>query len=485
MAGIRPQRGNGFSGIHIAFVVAIVLCVVSWVALGILYTAQAKLDQDREAAIKDRDALASSGEMMRFKTQFAKPGQTVLGGLAEERSIMAKAIDGQPDHAASVVQREVASRYEAIKKAGKIDPATANLFVPEFPLLDAVNNLYSGLTSEIDRRVKAETSLQSTQEQLAETSDKLKKAQDLFDQTMADTSTKLQETQARLDKYQKDNTQVIETLKTDRTRAEDLLRKQTERNREEMAEQAKDLGKMQARLNDALTTLKQVRGQPDVLAVARTADGKVIRALPNDPFVYINLGAKDHLTLGMTFTVYGGREAIPATGEGKATVEITTIYDDIAAARIISRHGDVPVMQGDLVANVIYSKDRKNRVVVLGRFDLDNTGTATAEGADRVKAMIQEWGGEVVGTIDTTTDFVVIGQGPGQPIPPSATASPIDKQRYQERVQENEAFQNVVNEAKSLMVPILNQTQFLHFVGYNLNALRSGAARAEARASAY
>ena len=88
--------------------------------------------------------------------------------------------------------------------------------------------------------------------------------------------------------------------------------------------------------------------------------------------------------------------------------------------------------------------------------------------------MVQEWGGEVVDTIDTATDFVVIGYGPQQPIPPSATASPIDKQRYQERITQYEAFQNVVNEAKSLMVPILNQTQFLHFVGYNLDALRAG-----------
>ena len=69
---------------------------------------------------------------------------------------------------------------------------------------------------------------------------------------------------------------------------------------------------------------------------------------------------------------------------------------------------------------------------------------------------------------------------PAQPVPPSAAASPIDKQRYQERVQQYEAFQNVVSEAKSLMVPILNQTQFLHFVGYNLDAMRAGAARAAA-----
>ena len=173
--------------------------------------------------------------------------------------------------------------------------------------------------------------------------------------------------------------------------------------------------------------------------------------------------------------------AIPASGEGKATIEVTTIYDDVAAGKIVSRQGDVPVLEGDLVANAVYDKTRKHRFVVVGRFDFNGNGMATAEGADRVKAMIQEWGGEVVDSIDTTTDFVVLGQGPTQPVPPGATASPIDKQRYQERVAQYEAFQNVVNEAKSLMVPILSQTQFLHYVGYNLNALRNGQLRAAAQ----
>ena len=49
---------------------------------------------------------------------------------------------------------------------------------------------------------------------------------------------------------------------------------------------------MRVRLNDALTKLKDIRGQPDVLAVARQADGKIIRALPGDPFVYMNLRAR-------------------------------------------------------------------------------------------------------------------------------------------------------------------------------------------------
>lgn len=484
MAGIRPQaRGSAFTGVHIAFVVAVVLCVVSWIALGILYTSQSKLEQDREAALKDRDTLANPGELGRFKAQFGtKPSQSVLGRLAEERIGMAKLVDGQTDRDLATLNFEVASKYGAIKTAKKID--SADKFVPELPLLDAVQALYDSLSKERERRIQAEGDLKQSQEQLSQVTAARDKAVQQFDQAVAAVSAQMKDARTQLAGYQKANEQILETLKTNASRAEDLLRKQNERHRDEISERETKLGQMRTQLNDALVSLKAIRGQPDVLAVARQPDGKIVRALPGDPYVYVNLGAKDHLMLGMTFAVYGAREGVPPSGEGKATIEVTTIYDDVAAGRIVSRRGDLPVLEGDLIANVIYDKNRKHKVVVAGRFDLDGSGIASAEAADRVKAMVQEWGGEVVDAIDTTTDFVVIGQGPAQPIPPGASASPIDKQRYQERVQQYEAFQNMVNEAKSLMVPILNQTQFLNFVGYNLDALRAGASRAAARASA-
>src|SRR5512140_3010541 len=95
--------------------------------------------------------------------------------------------------------------------------------------------------------------------------------------------------------------------------------------------------------------------------------------------------------------------------------------------------------------------------------------------------MVQEWGGEIVDTVDTGTDFVVLGQGPVEPIAPPATATPIDVQRYQEALKAYQEFQGNVKEAKELMVPILSQTQFLHFVGYNLDAIRAGKIQAAAK----
>lgn len=471
MAGIRPQaRGGAFTGVQIALVVFVVLWLVSTIGLVILYTGQTKLDQDREAAVKDKDKVASSGEFAQYQS-LAKPGQTILGRMADDRRGLAKAITGSDAEEWLPIQRQIVLKYEAIKEAGRIENAAT--FSPD-SLLAAVETLHTGQAKERDRRTQAETGLKQAQAQLTELTKARDQVTQQFDQTVAGIASQLKETQAQLASYQKANVQVMETLKGNASKAEEQLRKDADRHRAELEEQDKNLGKMRNRLNDALATLKQLRGQPDIYAAARQADGKIIRALPGDPYVYVNLGARDRLTLGMTFAIYSAGEGIPATGEGKATMEISSIYDDVAAGKIISRNGSQPVLEGDLIANAIYSKSRKHKFVVAGRFDMDNTGVATSAGIDRIKAMVAEWGGETVDAIDTTTDFVVIGQGPAQPIAPPATASPIDKQRYQEAQKVFEEFQATVKEAKDLMVPILNQAQFLHFVGYNLNAIRAG-----------
>ncbi len=476
MAGIRPQQTNAFTGVHIALGVFVVLWLARTIGLVILYTGQTKLEQDREAALKDMAKIASSAEFSQYQT-LARPGQTVLGRMVDDRRNMAKAITGSEGDDWPSAQRQIADKYLAIKTAGRIDNAES--FSPD-SLLAAADTLATGYGKEHELRAQADANLAKAQARITDLTDARDKASQQFDATVATIAAQLKETNTQLTDYQKANAQVMETLKGNASKAEEQLRKEADRHRAELEEQAKNLDKMRNRLNDALATLKQLRGQPDIYAAAKQADGRIVRALPGDPFVYVDLGARDRVTLGMTFSVYNAGETVPTSGEGKASIEITSIYDDVSAAKIVSRSGNQPVLEGDVVANAIYSKGRKHRFVVLGRFDLDNTGTPTAAQAEQIKAMVREWGGEVVDTVDTATDFVVAGQGPPQPVAPPATAQPIDKQRYQEAQKAYDDFNTKVDEAKSLMIPILNQTQFVNFVGYNLNAMRAAAVQATA-----
>ena len=213
-------------------------------------------------------------------------------------------------------------------------------------------------------------------------------------------------------------------------------------------------------------------------AAAKEVDGKIIRALPGDPYVYVNLGAKDRVTLGMTFSVYSAGEGIPTTGEGKATIEITSVYDDVAAGKIISRSRNQPVLEGDLVANAIYSKTRKHKFLVVGRFDLDNTGIATAA---ETPTASRPWSrsGAARSSIRSTRHRLRRARPRPGPADRPAGDRLADRQAALPGSHEGlRGFPERVTEAKSLMVPMLNQTQFLHFVGYNLDAMRSGKAQA-------
>lgn len=473
MAGIRPQRGGALTSTGIALIVVVVICVASLIALVILYTSQAKLIEDREAAVRDFEKIANRGEFAQYQS-LASPGQTVLGRMAEERRGMAKWITGSDTDDLNSAQRQIQAKYQAIVDAAQIENASA--FSPEgqMPLLTAVNNLADMLAKERARREQAEQNLAAARTQVSELTQARDSAKQQFDQQVADIAGKLKDTADQLASYQAAKDAELEILKANAAKAEGQLSKDRDRHKAELDAKDADLTKIRNRLNDALATLKQLRGEPDVLAAAKEVDGKILRALPGDPYVYITLGARDRVTLGMTFAVYSPGEGIPTSGEGKATIEITSVYDDVSAGKIISRNRNQPVLEGDLIANAVYSKNRKHRFVVAGRFDLDNGGIPTAANADRIKAMVREWGGEVVDTVDTGTDFVVLGHGPIEPIAPPATASPIDKQRYQEAMKAYEDFQAIVAEAKDLMVPILSQAQFLHFVGYNLDAMRAG-----------
>jgi hypothetical protein len=480
MAGIRPQRGGALTSTGIALIVVVVVCVASLIALVILYTGQTKLNEDREAAIKEFEKVATRGEFAQYQS-LAVPPQTVLGRMAEERRGMAKWITGSEGDDKNSAAQQIQARYQAIVDAKRIDNPDA--FKPEaqLPLLNAVGNLADSLAKERQRRELADKNLAAARTHVIELTQARDGAKQQFDQQVADIEGKLKETQDQLAAYQKAKDAELASLTANATKAEDQLSKDRDRHKAELEAKDTDLTKIRNRLNDALTTLKQLRGQPDMYAAAKEVDGKIIRALPGDPYVYINLGAKDRVSLGMTFAVYSAGEGIPTTGEGKATVEISSVYDDVAAGKIISRSRNQPVLEGDLVANAIYSKARKHKFLVDGRFDLENAGVATAANADRIKAMVQEWGGELVDTVDTGTDFVVLGQGPAEPIAPPASATPIDKQRYQEALKAYQAFQDNVKEAKELMVPILSQTQFLYFVGYNLDAIRTGKTEARAK----
>jgi len=250
----------------------------------------------------------------------------------------------------------------------------------------------------------------------------------------------------------------------------------------ETREMSAEVSQLQAQISQKDAEIQNLRDRVADLVARLTArgqvteqmvrpDGQVVSILSEQGLVYINKGRNDQIILGMQFEVYDRNELIrvsPISGElrGKATIEVIRINDDASVARIVRLSRNEIVGEGDVIANVIYNEDATMRFFVYGDFDLDNAGRPTRRDTRRVEGLIDAWGGELVDELNYDVDYVVLGE---QPEFPEEEPSGLDLEElaaYQERLDRYERFQAVLNEARELRVPILNQNRFLTLIGF-------------------
>ncbi|MCJ7544755.1 MAG: hypothetical protein MUP47_09380 [Phycisphaerae bacterium] len=212
--------------------------------------------------------------------------------------------------------------------------------------------------------------------------------------------------------------------------------------------------------------LDKKRGAGGADVAARRADGKLLEVKEREDVCYINLGTKDRVVPGLTFTVYPPT-GIPESGEGKAKIVVTNAREAVSECRIVERTSSDPVIPGDLVANVAYDPQRTFVFVVDGQFDLRGKGEASSEDVKDVKLLIQQYGGQIADQVDVRTDFVVLGTQPQRPEKPSENAAQTVWAAYEARRREFNRDQETLEAAKNMHVPILNTNRFLALIGYS------------------
>lgn len=235
------------------------------------------------------------------------------------------------------------------------------------------------------------------------------------------------------------------------------------------------LAASQKKVNDLSNKLSSMRG--DVKnAVVRQADGNVIR-IPSQTTCYINLGQGDHLPVGITFEVYDKNEGVPAlttepTGNsnlpsGKASIEVVRVGQNSSECRVVHLTPGATLSEGDVIANLVYDKNTTYNFVVFGVFDVDGNNVYTAQEADVIKSLVTRWGGKVQDKINANTDFVVLGKEPEVPaLSKEEMEDPVLKSKYDKAVADLKGYQDVLNQASELHIPIMNQNRFMYYVGY-------------------
>jgi hypothetical protein len=435
MAGAAPQHRAGSNATTIGMVVAIAVAVVLLGVLILLFTGQEQLRENADKALRKQNLLTSIADEDVAKQLFPEanaPGKTLIGEMNAGVKLLCGRMTGNENASPKTVVKEMESTLAEIEdqvpEADRVSSAHGAVTI--------IRNLFDIFKNEQDGREKAETALAKAKDDL----DTVRKANDDLNKTfkgdLAKLAAKVEELQKSKDEFERVKGDEVKSLAATIGEKQDLL-DSMRRDRMKLQEKARDeIAKRDKSIAEQSSVLADLRAPgtaqaADPLAIARQPIGKILRALPGDALVHINLGRLDNVTLGMTFSVYSINERVPADGHGKATIEVASVGERTAECRIVAPPSpDNPIIPGDGVGNILLSRTKgtKTRICVVGQFDTDFDGQPDAGGQEVIRALALRYGAELVATVDATTDYVVVGLAPqgdqsGALAPPAAPSA--------------------------------------------------------------
>jgi hypothetical protein len=475
-AGKRQQ-----SNTMITLVVFVALFFVAAI-LAVVFYLNAENHRTKEADLqRQADQFASRSEVQNVSGLVGakEPGQSWLGTLVDQHKTMSLLLLGAPVENTSTEVRGTAAQTrvaEVLQLAGKylepekIDPNTGMV-----PLAKKLTASIETLKASNEGLVKKMDEVQQNCNQTIKLSQE-KEAQILEDkeklhQQFTDVNAKYEELKQMMAQTSEDRAKTLmEHLEQERANAKQL-------NQDLLKNQA-ELDLTRQRLKLAMDKVYKVEAPPDRSADIYKPDGRITVADEQAGVVYINLGSRDRIYIGLTFAVYDGAGAIPRDGKGKAEVAVFRIMPDTCTARIVKSDPKHPIVTDDIVANLIWDKDKVYKFVLAGDFDANRDGKMDADGMETVARLVEKWGAHCTDEMSAQIDAVILGEAPqvpAKPTPEALTADPAAQQRYDSAQRRLDRYKTVQQQAQSLMIPILPYDTFLYLIGYRGQIGKPGA----------
>ncbi|MHC4693853.1 MAG: BRCT domain-containing protein [Planctomycetota bacterium] len=434
-----------------------------------------------ETAQSDLREMATPSELQRIGTIVgAKTRKSRLATMVDylDQSVYL-IIGGLPEDTSAEVKVDTANRnfqdtltlvQEHIEPES-IDPNTTGL-------VQVVQKLKTKLDGTIE-------TLQATEEELTV---KINDYNNLKDATYSNERTWKAEKEGyrlEIDRIKKDyNDLEVDLRKTTDERVLDLTAELNEEKANREQEHQEKL-QIQAQLEMTQDKMKSLQDElnkivplPDGEVVAHKSDGKIILVDNSANVVHLNIGRDDRVYPGLTFTVYDKNMPIPKDGKGKAEIKVFSVDKNISTALITKSEIKRPIILDDIVANLIWDSDKTNVFSIEGAFDLNGDGKIESDAADKLKTLIEKWGGKVANEISIETDYLILGKQPSVLIRPSATElemDPMATERYEASRQKRAHYQDIQKQAQALLIPVFNYERFLFFIGYETQAGTAGA----------
>ena len=387
----------------------------------------------------------------------------VAGGVAEPTSAEVKVNNSNT---------EVTNVLELVKEHIAIgDPNTTGLV-----------QIARKLKAELDKTINANLELQKQYDDQVTRFESADKANLEKEKTLlAEKEKLLQEVADRKQKYdelsallEQTTGEQVKTLRDDLQQASDELNA----SNDDLLKTREQLKVAQDDLKSEKEKLSKIEPGPNREVLAYEPDGHIILIDDQAQVVHLNIGIDDHVYQGLTLTVYDRGTSIPEDGKGKAEIEVFDVAKTYSAARITRSELKKPILQGDIVANLIWDTNRTNVFVIAGDFDLDNDGELDYNGADKIKTLIEKWGGRVEDAISIDTDFLVLGQQPQVLQKPTLDELDVDPRAmeiYNASLQQLNRYNGLRDQAQSLWIPVFTYERFLFFIGYKGHIGQAGA----------
>lgn len=459
MAG-RPvsARGGGLSGQFIGVIAMTIVSVVFLVLYVLEYTTnQGLIDK----AARAEKAVASYGNPLPYYEQEATArSSNAFAIMDEDRKRVSSLVSGQADAVAMTIEAQA----KELLAAAALE--NAGVVASNDTLMSVIKKLSKAAKDSRDSADVATRSLQEEQDQSRSLTTQLDMVRKDFEAQITDMDKKLRSAED-------------EKVKTIAAKDEQITNIQNELNavqqqlltlqREGLkSSQLKDveIARLIRQIGDLQEKLKAVSPETfDPKAILTKADGRILRAIPGSDVVYISLGQGDRIKVGMGFEVYSQTREVPKGLRGKASIEVVTIMQDTAECRVMRSDDSAPILEGDIIVNIAFERGHQPKFFVAGEFDLNHDGIQDFDGKDKVVSIIRAWGGQVLGELDESVNYVVIGTGPVVPqLPPNA--SDVVREQAQERALESSRYKSVIDRARSIFIPVITQDQFLFLTGY-------------------
>jgi hypothetical protein len=244
----------------------------------------------------------------------------------------------------------------------------------------------------------------------------------------------------------------------------------------EMVEITDKLEEATFQLDEALTKIESIKSTPDNQVMAFKADATVFTADLQNGLVYLNVGSKDHVYTGLTFSIFDRNAPIPKDGKGKAEIEVFRVSQSSCVAKMLSTSKRDPVINNDIAVNMIWNSKTSNTFMVIGEFDFDGNGLVDRIGKKKIEQMIKQWNGRLVKELTIDTDFIVVGKEPKEmdiPTIQQIENDPEIEETYEKSIEKFDEYQVMLDKAKVLSVPVFNRQRFMQLTGYETIAEKS------------